>query len=183
MELRDDPRNSLNRPDVVLRKWHFGYAVSSGEASESHLPCSSVAQWRAEHGWDMLRHVETCWDMLRHVETAVPGSTGRLFWVVRFSDYPRLFLETRHPWRGLRFSRFFWCRRLQIRPVKRRLVRRRARRWCSSVTETWIKHIIIFCFYIFFIYFQTKQTLGDPRWLKLIEDLRRSYLRKKHVRF
>ena len=50
MELRDDPRNSLNRPDVVLRKWHFGYAVSSGEASESHLPCSSVAQWRAEHG-------------------------------------------------------------------------------------------------------------------------------------
>ena len=30
------------------------------------------------------------WARLRHVETAVPGSTGKPFWVVRFSDYPTI---------------------------------------------------------------------------------------------
>ena len=136
---------------VALRKWQFRYAVSFGEASasESQLQCSSVAQSRAEH-----------------VETAVPGSTGTVgpfgsFRIVRFSEYSgRLGIKS---WRGLRFSRFLWCRRLRIRPVKRRLVRRRARLWCSSITETWIKH-------------NFKPNLGDlRRRLKILGYDRRSY--------
>ena len=97
--------------------------------------------------------------MLRHVETAVPGSTGRLFWVVRFSDYPTIVGDSAS------------MARVAILAVL--LMQALADQACQeetcqeeSSTLMQLSHRDLDQTYfhiLFFIYFQTKQALGDPR--------------------